>query len=118
MQNERCKETVFSGPWSRSSQCSRKAVADGYCKQHHPDAVAERVAKSNAKYELESAKLRSMNALRYCHKSAQAYCEAVDAKDGNTEQLWDAWKATQRYHVDAVAKVRELEAATTKGTKQ
>ena len=32
-------------------QCSRKAVKDGWCKQHHPDAVAARAEKSRAAWE-------------------------------------------------------------------
>jgi len=51
MNNEFCKELVFdSGGWHKY-QCSRKAVKDGYCKQHHPDAVAERRKKSEEAYE-------------------------------------------------------------------
>lgn len=48
----RCKAGVWSSErWSRYSQCSRKAVEDGWCKQHHPEAEAKREAESNAKYE-------------------------------------------------------------------
>lgn len=54
--SDNCKEKVFrSGGWG-SRQCSRNAVIDGYCRQHHPDAVAERKRKSD---EAEEAKWQS-----------------------------------------------------------
>ena len=47
----RCKERVYGiGVW-HDYQCNRKAWKDGYCKQHHPDTVAERRRKSDEKYE-------------------------------------------------------------------
>lgn len=48
---DQCKKTIYTGTWARSSQCSRKAVADGYCKQHHPDSVKARREKSAARWE-------------------------------------------------------------------
>ena len=59
--SEQCKEGVWRD-WS-SGKCARKAVKDGYCKQHHPDAVKERQEKSSARWEekfnnSDSAKLR------------------------------------------------------------
>jgi len=39
----RCKAAVTNGYRSmRYHQCSRKPWKDGWCKQHHPDTVAER----------------------------------------------------------------------------
>ena len=42
--SDKCKERV----WHHfcNSQCSRNAVKDGYCKQHHPDSVAKRKKES------------------------------------------------------------------------
>ena len=37
---EKCKEKVFDG-WHHH-RCSRWAIKDGYCKQHHPDEVEKR----------------------------------------------------------------------------
>ena len=34
-------------------QCSRAAKVDGYCAQHHPDAVTARRVASNAKFKAE-----------------------------------------------------------------
>ena len=43
MTSDKCKETVFrQGGSFGGNRCSRKAVKDGFCKQHHPDAVAKR----------------------------------------------------------------------------
>ncbi len=51
----RCKAGVWSKEqWSRYSQCSRKAINDGWCKVHHPDAVSERLQASNARYAKEA----------------------------------------------------------------
>lgn len=43
---KRCKEKVFHSWQFGGSQCSRKSVKDGYCKQHHPDAIKKREKKS------------------------------------------------------------------------
>lgn len=51
MEEGRCKETVWDAKSWHKYQCSRKAVKDGYCKQHHPDSVAERQRKAEAAYE-------------------------------------------------------------------
>ena len=38
MSEEKCKKMIF-GDW-HSRRCSRKAVNEGYCKQHHPEEEA------------------------------------------------------------------------------
>lgn len=52
-EKEQCKAEVRdrSSRWPRKYQCQRKAVKDGYCKQHHPDSVAERRKESDERYE-------------------------------------------------------------------
>jgi len=50
--SEQCKKKIYRD-WS-SSNCSRKAVKDGYCKQHHPDTVKERQEKSNARWNAKA----------------------------------------------------------------
>ncbi len=52
----RCKEQVWSGSVFHSRQCNRKAVKDGYCNQHHPDAVKARAEAAEAKYKERMAK--------------------------------------------------------------
>lgn len=42
MNKEICKKQIMpNGSW-RFRQCSRKAVKDGFCKQHHPETVKAR----------------------------------------------------------------------------
>jgi hypothetical protein len=53
MTPERCKETIWQG--MARYQCSRKAWKDSYCKQHHPDTVAERNRKTNLRREAKWA---------------------------------------------------------------
>lgn len=54
----RCKAGVWDSQssWPRYDQCQRKAGQDGWCKQHHPDAVAERAKASDAKYKASMRK--------------------------------------------------------------
>ncbi len=52
-EKEKCKEKIFRGAGHGSSQCSRNAVKDGYCKQHHPDNVKARREANEAKWKKE-----------------------------------------------------------------
>ena len=45
----RCVVRVWEG--FHDHRCFRKTWKDGYCKQHHPDTVAERRRKSMEKWE-------------------------------------------------------------------
>jgi|GEM_PF-6509011 len=49
----RCRERHVpdGGRWPTFHQCTRLAVRDGYCKQHHPDAVRERRQRSHDQSE-------------------------------------------------------------------
>jgi len=47
-----CSKTIY-GDWARKRQCSRKAVKDGFCKQHHPDTVVARDKKNQERWEAE-----------------------------------------------------------------
>jgi len=47
----RCKEMIYSG--FSAHQCSRNATVDGYCKQHHPDAVQARQEASRARADVK-----------------------------------------------------------------
>ena len=56
MDSLRCKESVVPAEqWGsfHTRQCHRKIWRDGYCKQHHPDAVEERRKKSEEKFRLK-----------------------------------------------------------------
>lgn len=64
MMSEQCKAEVWrQGSW-RGSQCQRKAVRDGYCAQHHPDAKQERQAAHEAKWRAEDEARSLLNAIR------------------------------------------------------
>lgn len=52
---ERCKEQVWQNGCFRTSRCSRYAVKDGYCKQHHPDSVKARREESERKHQERQA---------------------------------------------------------------
>ena len=76
----RCKEVFFRKHLRDHFQCSRSAVKDGYCKQHHPESRKALFIKNEARYnadilkrasttdvrlselELENAKLKAENA--------------------------------------------------------
>lgn len=62
--NERCKEKVWGG--FHFHRCLRKAVKDGYCKQHHPDSVAKRREASDKRYQeqLEHSPYRKIGKLQ------------------------------------------------------
>ncbi|KKK50451.1 hypothetical protein LCGC14_3124860, partial [marine sediment metagenome] len=48
---ERCKGRILQ--WAYP--CPYKAIRDGYCKIHHPDAVKRRSQKSDARYKEQAA---------------------------------------------------------------
>jgi hypothetical protein len=48
-------------------QCARKHTAEGYCKQHHPDAVKQRVFESNARWKAKLDRQREQRH-RPCRK--------------------------------------------------
>ena len=48
-ERQQCKKDVLAtGTWPRYYRCERWAVADGYCRQHSPEAVEARRQKSKA----------------------------------------------------------------------
>jgi len=72
-----CRKDVQDSSGWRWHQCSRKAVKDGYCKQHHPDTYAVRRNKSAEKYEAEE-KLRKAPFERI--KELEGLLEATECK--------------------------------------
>ena len=53
--SENCKELVAErGAWGERYPCARKAVTDGYCKQHHPDSVKARDKATRDRWAEES----------------------------------------------------------------
>lgn len=53
LDSARCKASVHDPrtSWPRYHQCQHKAVTDGYCRVHHPDARKVRYDKSVANYK-------------------------------------------------------------------
>jgi len=95
--SERCKERVLDGYHHRN--CARNAVKDGYCKQHHPDAAAERQKQSEKRYALELVR-SPQNLLR------QANMEIVRLRN-------EANRPTNRHLLDAeIARLNEEASAS------
>ncbi len=63
----RCKETVQTPGMMRYHRCTRNAVRDGFCNQHHPDSVKKRDEKANALYQ-EKLKLSPWSRLTVTSK--------------------------------------------------
>ena len=63
---EHCKEKVSDRTGFHQHSCSRKAVVDGYCKQHSPDAVKARGEKGlkQFKEKMEQADWRQLQIAR------------------------------------------------------
>lgn len=51
MEKENCSKKVWDH-W-KYRNCSRFAIKDGFCKQHHPDSVKERERKTEERYKRE-----------------------------------------------------------------
>jgi hypothetical protein len=85
----RCKGKV-RGSWS-SVQCSREAVRDGYCAQHHPDAVAARQKKRT---DALDEKMRKRLAIREA-EIAEAKASRRAAKVERAAIAWGEWIDTQ-----------------------
>jgi hypothetical protein len=60
--SERCKARIWIG--YQSHQCSRSAVSDGYCKQHHPDTKKARSEAITKRVHDEIASIRRQAAIR------------------------------------------------------
>jgi len=54
--SDQCKKEVWGGSTWRPTRvpCSRKAVKDGYCKQHNPEAASKRSAEKVAGWVREA----------------------------------------------------------------
>ena len=68
-----CKASVMGAGCWRSRRCSRYAVKDGYCNQHHPDTIAAKDAASKAKQVAWSQKFTLK---RDVHHGERAFTDA------------------------------------------
>jgi len=66
-----CREIVYGDRDFSGHQCARRAVKEGYCKQHHPDAKKARQEASEKKWRDECA------ATKKRHADEEAAAEAV-----------------------------------------
>lgn len=82
---ERCKEQVAGASGWRSHRCERRAVADGYCKQHHPDSVKARQEAAARRYEerLDASPYRQIK--RLTARIAELEAELAKVKNGANE---------------------------------
>jgi hypothetical protein len=88
---DQCIEKVFPSGMNfpRAMQCSRAAKKDGFCLQHHPDAVAERRRKADERYKAQQEK----SPWRRIERMAAVNQELIAVnKDlyAALETLWDA----------------------------
>jgi len=60
----RCKEVFFRKHLRDHFQCSRSAVKDGYCKQHHPESRKALAIKNEARYNANILKRASTTDVR------------------------------------------------------
>ena len=98
--SDRCKETVFrQGGSFRGGRCSRKAVKDGYCKQHHPDTVAQRTAETKARWKAED----QINEAKYARQQQQSEdaerFAALCAKPDLFHAAWRLWDGESDFRV-------------------
>jgi len=77
----KCAEKIWDG-WGYR-QCSRLGVIDGFCQQHHPDAVKKR-AEESARRREEKRKQSPYHKLAEARKEIERLEKAL----AHTEQLW------------------------------
>jgi len=88
MSRERCKKEVRNRDYvmNRYTQCSRYAVKDGYCKQHHPDAVKKRKEEKDARFH----KQQENAPWKLKQKIAELQAENKKLRDA-LEDVIEAW---------------------------
>ena len=86
---QQCKQEVHDrqSSWPRFHQCRRKAVKDGYCKQHHPDTVAERERKSKERWDKKWANSPTVR-LRKAEEEIKGLKAQLDAVKGLPKYDW------------------------------
>lgn len=89
---ERCRQTIYTGTWSRRSQCSKRGTVTRYgalfCSIHDPVNVAKRDTAKRARWEAED-KLRKAKWGR--EKAIFYLCLNVDTDV--IQQLGEGWLA-------------------------
>ena len=88
----RCKEQVFRGCWSRRSGCSRKATRGGYCKQHHPDTVAEKRRKQNEESERRLRAMKHRQRIREAERLVVEAAVTMVQEGGGSRLVSEVWQ--------------------------
>lgn len=107
--NERCKQKVWPNGQFTSHRCSRKAVKDGYCNQHHPDTVKERDEKQRLKFQERIDK----HPLTVAHKKIEELKQQHDDLQWALKQIADL-DAKNGSLVTAIFMAKEAIAKVTK----
>lgn len=100
----RCKEMLppKGGPWGRLPQCPRKAVRDGFCAQHHPDAKAARWNKSREAWRVKQAEYAKQRQIASAKEAVIEAAEALRDSDWTNEPVAAIERA-----VDALREARK-----------
>lgn len=69
--SDKCKEEVYKSVSRRFYRCSRNAVSDGFCKQHHPETKKAHRAKADALYTAKRANNPYNIAIKRAEKTEQ-----------------------------------------------
>lgn len=97
---DKCKETVFhQGGSYRGGRCSRKAVKDGYCKQHHPDAWAKRRDESMARWKAEDERDRAKWAQGRRQREDAGRFAALCADPDMFHAAWRLWDGESDFRI-------------------
>ena len=94
---QKCSVDVWRG-WS-FGRCSRKAVRDGFCKQHHPDSVEERREKSAKDYERKRNQSTYAQLFRARGKIADLESELTEARRERDEERGRVCRWTKKLFV-------------------
>jgi hypothetical protein len=93
-----CKESIMHGFHLR--QCSRNAVKDGYCTQHHPDSVKARRDKQDAEW-----KRKQENSIYARFGRLQAKLKAVKAE---CQDYRDSYAPNQPHDTDLLESIEQI----------
>lgn len=103
-----CKATVMGAGCWRSRRCSRYAVRDGYCKQHHPETIAAKDAVTKAK---DDAWRKKFSLKRDVHHGEREFTETFREymKWSHDPAAWDKAVAAWNTLEAARAELKEVQ---------
>jgi hypothetical protein len=100
-----CRGKVFerSGMvrgWGQNRGCRRRAVRDGFCATHHPDAEKKRQADASARWEADRARERRQYEIKSAEREVVRVAVEWNEKRATTEALSAAVNALVRARGD------------------